>query len=210
MSLFLASESWPFLVAIILLVCIAAIEGTALLLGASLSGWLDHHLPDMDHGFGLPDSWLGWLHVGKVPLLILLVMMLTTFAMVGYSINGIAYALLGIYPSPLLSVPVAFIGALPIVRVSGAMIARIVPQDETSAVSLDTLVGRVAVVVSGNARRDYPAEARVRNEHGLTLYVRVEPDADDIQFGAGDSVLLVRQISGSRFQAIANPRPDIL
>jgi hypothetical protein len=211
MSLLLATESWPFLAALVLLLSIAAIEGAALLLGASLGGWLDHFTPHLEHGAdGLFDAWLGWLHVGKMPILVLLVILLTAFAMIGFTLNGIAHVLAGIYPPPLLSVPLAFIGALPLVRATGATIARIVPRDETTAVSLDTLVGRVAVVVSGTARLGYPAEARVRNEHGQTLYVRVEPDAADTQFGAGDSILLVRQISGSRFQGISNPRPDLL
>lgn len=211
MSLLFAHESWPYLAALILLLSIAAIEGAALLLGASLGGWLDHLVPSLDHGAdGWFDAWLGWLHVGKVPLLVLFVILLTTFAIIGFMLNGIAHALMGLYPPPLLSVPLAFLGALPVVRTTGATIARIVPRDETTAVSLDTLVGRVAVVTGGTARLGYPAEARVRNEHGLALYVRVEPDAADQQFVAGDSVLLVRQIAGSRFQGISNPRPDLL
>lgn len=211
MDLFLAPESWPFTVAVMLVVGIAAVEGMALLVGASLSGWLDHFAPDTAHGIeGASDSWLGWLHVGKVPMLVLLVILLTAFAMIGFTINALMHGILHSYPSPLLSAPVAFLGALPVVRVMGAGIARIVPRDETFAVSLDSLVGRVAVVVNGTARANHPAEARVKNEHGQTMYVRVEPDREDIQFGAGESVLLVKQISGSRFLAIANPRPDIL
>jgi hypothetical protein len=109
-----------------------------------------------------------------------------------------------------LSVPLALAGAIPVVRVSGAVIARYIPKDETSAVSLESLVGHVAVVVNGTARANYPAEAKIRNEQGQTFYVRVEPEGAGVRFKAGDSVLLVKQISGSRFLAIANPRPDFL
>lgn len=209
MTLFLAPESWLFTLAVVLLVFIAVIEGLGLLVGVSVSGWLDHLLPDAGLE-SVSDSWLGWLHLGKVPVLVLLVVLLTAFALIGYTINGLTHNLFGIYPPTMLSAPVALFGALPVVRISGAAIARLIPRDETSAVTLDSLVGRVAVVVNGTARANYPAEARVKNEHGQTLYVRVEPDVEDKQFGAGESVLLVRQISGSRFQAIANPRPDIL
>jgi hypothetical protein len=211
MNLFLAPEAWPFTVAVMLLVAIAAVEGLALLVGLSFSGWLDHLLPDASHGLeGVSDSWLGWLHVGKVPLLVLLVVLLTAFALIGYTVNALVHGALGLYPPALISTAVAFLGALPVVRMSGAAIARIIPRDETSAVLLETLVGRVAVIVNGTARANYPAEARVKNEHGQTLYVRVEPDGQEMQFGAGESVLLVKQISGSRFLAIANPRPDLL
>ncbi len=211
MDLFLAPESWPFTVAALLLVAIAVVEGLALLVGMSLSSWLDHFVPDAAHGVeGVSDSWLGWLHVGKVPILVLLVILLTAFALIGYVLNALVHGTFGFYPPAPVSAVAAFLGALPVVRMSGAAIARLIPRDETTAVGFDSLVGRVAVVVTGTARANYPAEARVKNEHGQTLYVRVEPDGADLQFGAGESVLLVRQISGSRFLAIPNPRPDLL
>jgi hypothetical protein len=211
MDIFLAPESWPFTVAVMLLVAIAIVEGMALLVGISFSGWLDHLLPDGAHGLeGVSDTWLGWLHIGKVPMLVLLVVLLTAFSMIGYTVNALAHTMLGAYPPALVSAAVAFVAALPVVRASGAAIAHIVPRDETSAVLLESLVGRVAVIINGTARANYPAEARVKNEHGQTHYVRVEPDGQDMQLGPGESVLLVRQISGSRFLAIANPRPDIL
>lgn len=211
MDLFLAPESWPFTVAALLLVAIAVVEGLALLVGMSLSGWLDHFVPDAAHGVeGAADSWLGWLHVGKVPILVLLVILLTAFAIVGYALNALVHETLGFYPPAPVSAVAAFLGALPVVRVSGEAIARLIPRDETSAVSFESLVGRIAVIVNGTARVGYPAEARVKNEHGQTLYVRVEPDGENLQLGPGESVLLVKQIAGSRFLAIINPRPDIL
>lgn len=211
MELFLATECWPFTAAVMLLIAITAIEGIGLLAGISVSGWLDHLLPDISHGLeGISDSWLGWLHVGKVPILVLLVVLLTSFALIGYAINALTHGVLGFYPPAALSALVAFLCALPVVRASGVTIARIIPRDETSAVTLESLVGRIAVVINGTARADYPAEARVKNEHGQTLYVRVEPHDPTVQFGPGESVLLVKQVSGSRFQAIANPHPDLL
>lgn len=210
MELILAPESWPFSVSLILIIAIAIIEGSGLLIGHTFSGWLDQLLPDASVGAGASEAWLGWLHVGKVPTLVLLVTLLTAFTMLGYAIAALSKGLFGFYPPAILATPVAFVGALPVVRVLGAGIARITPRDETTAVLLETLVGRIAVIVNGTARTNYPAEARVKNEHGQTLYVHVEPDAPERSFGPGESVLLVRQVSGSRFQAIANPRPDLL
>jgi hypothetical protein len=79
MSLLLTPETWPFAVASLLILSIAVIEGIALLIGTTATGWLDsllHHSPDgfLDHSPDAPespDSWLGWLHLGKVPLLVL-------------------------------------------------------------------------------------------------------------------------------------------
>jgi membrane protein implicated in regulation of membrane protease activity len=209
MSLFLASQSWPFLLAVVLLLAMAAIEGLALLFGFSVSGWFDDFSPDVDAD-GFFDSWLGWLHIGKAPMLVVLAILLTAFAMLGLVINGVAHSMLGGYPPLFVSVPLAFLGALPIVHVSAAAIGRFVPRDETSAEPLANLVGKIAIIVNGTARANYPAQARVKNDHGQTLYVHVEPDGEDGQLVAGESVLLVKQISGARFLAIANPRPDLL
>ncbi len=212
MSLFLAPQSWPFLLALVLLVAIVVVEGLALLLGFSISGWLHDFSPDLHTGepSGIFDAWLGWLHVGKVPLLVVLAVMLTAFSMVGFLINGLAHAFFGIYLPAIVAAPLAFFGALPLVRASAAVIYRFIPADESSAEPLENLVGKIGIIINGTARVDFPAQARVKNDHGQTLYVHVEPDKDDQQFAAGDSVLLVKQISGARFQAIANPRPDLL
>ncbi|MCL2344709.1 MAG: YqiJ family protein [Desulfobulbus sp.] len=211
MELLLAPESWPFAVALVLLIALAVIEGAGLLLGVSVSAWMDNLLPEVDADFDSPlDSWLGWLHIGKVPILVLLVLLLTAFTFIGLVCGAVAHSLFGFYPPALLTAPLAFLGALPVVRAGGAALARIVPADETSAVPLSSLVGRIAVVVNGTARYGRPAQARVRNEAGQTFYVHVEPDSEGSELATGDAVLLVSQVSGARFHAIPNPRPDLL
>jgi hypothetical protein len=209
MGLFLAPETWPFAVASLLILGIAAIEGIALLIGTSVAGWLDslHHSPDAPD---TPDSWLGWLQVGKVPLLILVTVFLALFALAGFALNLAAAGAFGVLVSPLIAAPVAAAAALPLMRVCAGGIARLIPRDQTYAVSLDTLVGRVAVIVSGTARLGYPAQGKVTSEHGQVLYVMVEPDAADLTFAPHDAVLLVKRLTGTRFQAIRNPRPDLL
>jgi hypothetical protein len=206
---FLAPETWPFAAATLLLLLITAVEGLALLFGTHLSGFVDHMIPDMDHVDSALDRALSWLHFGRVPVLVLIVLFLATFALTGFALNMVVHWLLGVWLTSLISVPIAVITALPIVRILGAGIARAIPKDETYAVTLDTLVGRVATIVNGTARAGYPAQAKVPNQHGQTLYVMVEPDSGGT-FESGTSVLLVRQISGTRFAAIPNPRPDLL
>jgi len=208
MELLLAPESWPFTFAVMLVLLVGLVESLSLALGASLSGVLDNVLPqDID---GLADSWLGWLHVGKVPVLVLLILLLTAFSLFGLGLNALVFGLTGSYPPIILSSAFALFGALPVAHGLGGVIGRLIPKDETSAVSLDSLVGHVAVVVNGTARKAYPAQAKVRTEQGQTFYVHVEPTDDGTQFVVGDSVLLIQQVSGARFLGIANPRPDIL
>ncbi len=204
-------ETWPFVVATLVLLLITAAEGLALLVGFSVFHWLDNWLPEVSEGgHGALDKGLGWLQVGRVPALALLVIFLAAFAMTGFALNMVVHRLSGFWVPAWFSIPVAFITGLPIVRILGAGIARLVPADQSYAVTLDSLVGRVATVLGGTARQGNPAEAKVLNQHGQTLYVMVEPDSTEVIFEAGASVLLVRQIAGTRFSGIANPRPDLL
>ena len=98
----------------------------------------------------------------------------------------------------------AFVLAMPVVRGVGGLFARLVPRDETTAVSEDSLVGRVAVITVGVASGNAPAEGRVRDEHGQTHYVMVEPDIAGESFPAGTEVLLVKR-AGAKFFGIRNP-----
>lgn len=206
-----AAETWPFTVATFLMLLIAVIEGLAMVAGANLSEWLQQALPDPWDGIHGPfDNVLGWLHVGKVPLLILIVIFLAGFAITGFAANMVAHRMFGFWVPTIVSVPLAFFATLPIVRILGAGLARVIPQDQTFAVSFDTLVGRVATIVSGTARTGYPAQARVANEHGQSIYIMVEPETEGVTFGSGEQVLLKKQISGSRFAGVVNPWPDLM
>ena len=228
MELLLAAESTPFTGAIIFVLLLGALETISLLLGASLFGLFGHidvdadvdfdidvpHIDHIDIAHDAPhldaDSGLGWLHIGKVPMLVLLVLFLSSFATVGLSCNALTHHYLGFYPSVYLSSAVAFLSAILAVRVLGNVIAKLIPKDETSAVSLDTLVGHIAIVINGTARKNNPAQARVTTEQGQTFYVRVEPEHDYEQLNTHDSVLLIKQLSGTHFLACANPHPDLL
>lgn len=211
MEVFVAAQSWPFIVALLLLILVTVVEGLSVLFGLSASGWLDNVLPDpWDSIHGPVDSWLGWLYVGRVPALVLIVIFLAAFSFTGLAVNLVVHRIAGIWVPVLVSVPVAFVSAMPVVRILGAGLARVIPKDESSAVTLDTLVGRVAMIVGGEARRGNPAQGKVVTDSGQTLYVMIEPDDELGAFTSGDKVLLVRQLGGTRFTAIANPRPDIL
>jgi len=213
---FLEPQTWPFTVATVLLLMIAIMEGLAMLLGASVSEWL-HGLVDHADGPDVPDApdgafdkALGWLHVGRVPLLVLLVLFLAAFALTGFALNMVVHRMLGLWLTPWISVPLAFIATVSTVRALGDVLARVIPREQSFAVTFDSLVGLVATVVNGTARPGYPAQAKVVSQYGQTLYVLVEPDEEGVTFQNGSSVLLVRQLAGNRFSGIDNPRPDLL
>ncbi len=206
-----ATETWPFTAATFLMLLIAIVEGIAMLVGGSLSESLQDALPDPSGDVhGSFDKLLGWLYVGRVPMLVLLVLFLAGFALTGFGLNLVAHRFFGTWVPTIVSVPAAFLATLPIVRIFGSGLARLIPQDQTFAVSFDSLIGRVGTIVSGTARSGYPAQAKVPNEHGQMLYVMVEPEAEGMTFQSGERVLLTKQISGSRFAAVVNPWPDLV
>jgi hypothetical protein len=184
-----------------------------LLVGAAeLVGLGGGLVPDLDADLDLDldgdtnietPSLLSWLNVGRLPLLMLLVVFLFAFGAVGLIGQHLVYAVIGRLAPGFLAAPVAFAAALPVTRQFSRLLAKVLPRDETSAVSHDSLVGRVAVIVTGTASVGSAAQARVRDAHGQPHYVMIEPDVTDDRFAQGDSVLIVRR-AGATFFAIRN------
>lgn len=208
MNLFTASQTLPFGIAFALIVAIGLIEGFGMLVSLSPSNLLDQLLPDIDGDTGL-DRVLGWLHIGQVPSLVLLLLFLVGYALFGYALQMVVHGLLGSYLPGWVAGLVAVPPAMATVRGLGALIAHIIPRDETSAVSELSLVGRAGTVSGGTARRGLAAQARVRDSHGRTHYLMVEPDLDDEVFEEGAQVLIVRK-AGAFYRCIANPHPTLL
>ncbi|ASM79273.1 hypothetical protein VITFI_CDS3496 (plasmid) [Vitreoscilla filiformis] len=208
MNLFTAPETWPFGVGFALIVGLALIEGLGMLIALSPSSVVDHWLPDF-HADSALDQWLGWLHVGKVPALVLLLLFLTGYTVFGYSLQLVAQGLWGAYLPAWLAGTLAVPAGLATVRSLGALIAHIIPRDESSAVSDQTLLGRVGVISGGIARRGLAAQARVRDSLGRTHYLMVEPDLEADVFEEGTQVLIVRKV-GAFYRCIANPHPGLM
>ena len=187
-------EVLPFAVALLLMLMIGIVE--ALGLGASAV----HFDADLDLHDG--NTVLGWLGFGQVPLLILLVMFLALFSLTGIVGQRIATDLLGAPLSPWLACPAAALVSLPLLGAAARLAARIIPGDETSAVSRDALVGRRATVSVGTARVGAPARAVVRDEYGLAHHVMVEPFSETSEAREGQSLLLVRR-EGELFIGLA-------
>ncbi len=226
----------PFTAALIVLGLIATLELVGLLFGVAFSGLVDSALPDieldadadfeMDAELGgdggpldvdgpeMPDmptagplsQFLSWLCVGKVPVLILLAAFLLGFGLSGLFIQEVSQGLLGIYAWPILVAVPAIMIALPTTRYLGLSIAKIMPKEETDAVSRNAFIGAVATIIRGEAEQGKPAEAKLRDVNGTTHYILVEPDQIGLKFAQGNEVLLVKK-SGSIFQAVINTNP---
>lgn len=203
MDTFFAPENLLFSVALLVMIGLAIIETLAVLLGGGASQFFDsffHHELHVDVDGHAPGV-LSWLHVGRVPLLVLLIIFLTAFGLSGLTIQ---FFLKSIFGSPmhgsLASIP-AFVIALPTLRIVGSLFARFAPKDETTAVSQDSLVDRIATILIGTAARGAPAQSRVKDQFGQEHLVMVEPDIDGEQFPTGTDVLLVSR-SNATYRAI--------
>lgn len=203
MMLFTAPQTIPFGAAVVVMLGLGVIEVIGTFTAAGPSQLLDSHL-DLD-----VDGPLGWLHVGKVPLLVLFILFLLGFAVSGYAIQMFSDALFGHYlPAVVAAAPAAFVGVTS-VRLLGGILARIIPKDETTAVSELSLIGRAGVVVTGTARQGMAAEVKVRDQHGNQHYLMVEPDEAGVEFEQGTEVLIVKK-QGASYRGIRNPHPELI
>jgi hypothetical protein len=146
---------------------------------------------------------LSWLRIGQVPVLVLLVIFLTAFGLLGLGIQSLTTRMFGAFLSVTPATIAAIVIALPVVRLFGGMLARIMPKDETEAVAEKSFIGLVAVITTGKARSGSPAQGRLNDRYGQSHYVMIEPDDAEEEFLQGTEVLLVSQ-RGATFSAIRN------
>lgn len=211
LDLLLADANIPFSIALALMLIIGLFEGVGAVLGVGLGNLLDSLVPEfaVNTDFEVADAGsnsalsrlLGWLRVGKVPILMLLVIFLTAFGCVGLALNFAMNSMFGVMLSMVLSIPLAFLVALPFTRWGATGLEAIMPKNETSSISLETLIGREARVTVGQSSTEHAAEARVRDQHGQTHYVMVLAEEGHGPFGPGMPLLIVRR-EGNRFVVI--------
>ncbi len=142
---------------------------------------------------GLGGALVTLLGLGKVPFFVWLMVLLASFGMIGLGVQAFAADLTGSPLYPWLAALVAGGASIPATSVLVRPIGAIMPQDETSVVTLNSLVGKRGQITDGKAAKGSPARAKVRDRHGHAHYVMVEPHEDASVIPAGDDVLLVRR-----------------
>lgn len=193
-------ELLPFMVALVLTLLFFIFELLSLMLGGG-SDWADGLLPEalVDGSFG---GLLNWLYVGRVPLLMVLIIFWTVFGLLGLVLQYAVFLLFGTPLPSLLATALVFALSLPLVRLLGGGLYKILPKDETSAIDSGELIGRVGTVVIGVATKDSAAQIKVKDLNGQTHYVMALADSEPLP--QGQSVLLVAK-KAATFTAIKNP-----
>ena len=169
--------------------------------GADADGGHDVHHHHPAHGTGPAKSGvgvadvLGLLGAGRVPLSLVLMILLLAWGFIGFVANQfLREAVPRQWMVPLVSLPLAAVGAVAVTALTTRMLGRIMPADETYARRRDALLGEVGEAV-------FPIDERfgmaaVRDDRGNLFQVacRVEPGRPPIAKGA--KVLLVGHDAG--------------
>ncbi len=218
LEMMLASENIAFSVALVLMLMIALLEGAGMLFGLGVSSLLESLLPESDFSphteVGQLDAdsalsrFLGWLRIGQVPLLMLLMVFLLCFSLLGLIAQNILHELFGWLAPGWIAVPLVTLLSLPLVRLIGGLLQWAMPKDETTAVTPESLIGRVAIITLGTATYRFPAEAKVKDQHGYSHYIQLEPDDSSEVFEQGTAVLLLSR-AGATYRGIRNSNPHL-
>jgi hypothetical protein len=230
---FTAPENLPFAVALGLFFLIGILQTVSLLTGLSLFGWLDDLIPDFDTdlpgelsleadagveaeaevGEGMAEhSWVAdvfaWMNFGRVPFGISFLLFLFLFSCIGYNVQlALSGSGIGLLPAAIIA-PLALVAAVFPLKWGNALLGKILPKDETNAVSSHSYVGRVAVITIGEATHKRAAEAKLKGPLGRTHYVMVRADREEAHFKQGEHVLLVGE-DGGEFTCIAVSNPNL-
>ena len=219
-----APQSLPFAVALAIVALLFGLELITLIFGHALSGIVDNLLPDFDVDLGadldldadadvdldaagsgsLSTALLTWFKLDEVPALIVLITLLTTFGLLGVGVQTVAASQLGgLLPTGIAAVA-SLLLTLPLVRLPLQFLARILPRDETEAISSSTFIGAAAQIVHGRATAGSPAQAKLTDQYGQSHYVLVEPEHANDVFEQGARVLLKTK-QGVVFKGVAHP-----
>ena len=202
-ELFTHPSNLIFSICLSLMFLLGLLELILLVLGGGSQGLLDQFLPDdlsstkdvdiaLDADQGWLNALLDWLFIGRVPLLVWLIIFLTLYSLSGFILQSILQTWTESYWSAWIMAPLCLVLSMPMIRYSAMLIAKILPQDETTAIYSEELIGRTALIILGEAKVNSPAQARVQDRFGQTHYVLVEPETD-LHFSQGQEVILTQK-----------------
>ena len=202
-DILLAPDVRPFAIAAAIMVALGAIELATTLVGFSISEFFGKEIDLAAENDSAIGGLFLWINAGRLPLMILIILSLGIFSIEGFFIQGIAHAA-GLTVPVWIAAVAALAGSIPLIRIVGRGISRILPRDESYAVSEADFVGQVAVVSIGPLDQGLPGRVRLKDVFGNWHTVAARASHDSAALPVGASVLLVdRDTRG--FIAISAP-----
>jgi Protein of unknown function (DUF1449) len=202
-DILLAPEVRPFAIAAAIMIALGGIELLTTLVGFSISQLVGDGVAVEADSHDALGGLLLWINAGRLPLLILLILALGLFSIIGFLLQGIAHALGTVVPVTIAALAAAAC-SIPAIRTTSSGLARIIPRDESYAVSDADFVGKVAVVSIGPLDQGLPGRVRLKDVFGNWHTVPARASPDSIALAVGASVLLVDRDARS-FIAITAP-----
>jgi hypothetical protein len=202
-DILLAPDVRPFAVAAAIMLALGIIELLTSLVGLSIGELVGKDIALEGDSHNILGGAFLWLNTGRLPLLILLVLALGVFSIEGFLLQGIAHSVGTTVPVSIAALA-ATAGSIPVIRTASRGIARIIPRDETYAVSDADFVGKVAVVAIGPLDQGLPGRVRLKDVFGNWHSVAARASHDSNALPVGTSVLLVDRDAKS-FIAISAP-----
>ncbi|TRD11236.1 DUF1449 family protein [Erythrobacter insulae] len=187
----------PFAASLIALFIIAALQiigvGDLFEGAEDIEIEVDADLADGLEASGFMDGVASVLGLGRVPFLIWLSSLLFVFTVTGVVGQAVIAGLMGSPLSAGFAALLAGGAALPLNGLAVRPIEKVLPKDETTAVGLQSLVRRDAVIQTGTSRAGSPARAKVKDAFGHPHFIMVEPHDSQAELAEGETVLLVRR-----------------
>lgn len=198
MAWFLSPPLQPFSIAAAVLLALLLIEVVGLISGMAFSD-----ITESTSIGDAADNALSWLNLGRVPLFMLLIIMLGLFAAGGMVLQAIADRSIGLIPPWPASLAAGGF-ALLATRVASRAVARILPRDESYALSDQDLVGRVGTVTVGPLEARAVGKISVTDAHGNRHFPRARPAIAGEVIETGAKVLIV-DLAGREYRVIRAP-----
>lgn len=198
----LADMNLLYTLAISIVLLFLFLELLGLIVGISLLELLDNISP-IDANSSLPitdggvSNLLDWLCLTKLPMLVWLIIALTHFAIIGYSINYAVLTSLEWQPQLIFILPTTVFFTLIMTHFVGSAFAQIIPNNETTAVSTSTFIGKAAKITIGTASSGNPAEALLLDDFNQKHYIMVEPEFEKEYLPKGTEVVIVEKLNGT-------------
>jgi hypothetical protein len=188
----------PFAVAGLVLLGLVLIEMLSAFAGSTLS--------DTIEGFSAgaaAEKSLGWLNLGRVPVLVLLMALLAAFTSIGFVMQSLLGRSIGALP-PLTASLAAFAMALPATRGLSRVIGRMLPRDESYAIIDEQLVGKTGVVTVGPLESASVGRASVLDAFGNKHFPRVRPLDAAAVIEEGAAIVIVGR-EGREYRVVRAP-----
>lgn len=196
-----APSSSVFVASLGVMFLLCVVEGLALAFAGTMTPSFIDWDTDGVSSSEAPNGVLAYLNAGHLPLTLFVASAAAVFGVTGLGVQQIAAAILGV-PLPLYAaIPIAIIAAIPGTHMISKGLGSLLPKTETTAISSDDFIGREGEVMAGTGARGMPVQVKLRDEHGQSHYIMVEPVRDDDTLKQGQSVLITAR-DGVHYLAI--------